>query len=48
LTDFDRDNLPERVVRQLQRVMADPQFTPEQVRALAPEYDLFLLQLGCG
>jgi dynein heavy chain len=31
LTDFDRDNLPERVVRQLQRVMADPTFTPEQV-----------------
>jgi len=34
LTEFDRDNLPERVVRQLQRVMADPQFTSEQVRAV--------------
>jgi dynein heavy chain len=32
LTDFDRDGLPERIVRQLQRIMADPQFTPEQVR----------------
>lgn len=31
LIEFDRDNLPERVVRQLQRVMADPNFTPEQV-----------------
>jgi hypothetical protein len=34
LTEFDRDALSERVVRQLQRVMADPQFTPEQARGL--------------
>lgn len=31
LIEFDRDNIPDRVVRALQRVMADPAFTPEQV-----------------
>ncbi len=29
--DYDRDNIPDKVVRSLKRVIDDPTFTPDQV-----------------
>jgi dynein heavy chain, axonemal len=31
LVEYDRDNMPERTLRQLSRVVEDPAFTPDQV-----------------
>lgn len=35
LMEYDRDNIPHKVVRQLKRIIDDPNFTPEQVRQRA-------------
>lgn len=32
LTEYDKDNMPERVARGIKRVIDDPTFTPDQVR----------------
>jgi dynein heavy chain len=32
LTEYDKESIPDKVVRQLKRLIDDPAFTPDQVR----------------